>query len=107
MLDRKNIDPKYKWDLTKIYPTEEAFKADYDEAAELVKAFPAHETPMCASAQGLLAVLRDEAKLGYIISKLYTFASLHFETDNSNNMYQARLGRVRSLAISASAAGWA
>ena len=106
MLDRKNIDPKYKWDLTKIYPTEEAFKADYDEAAELVKAFPTHEKTMCQSAQGLLAVLRDDAKFSYIISKLYTYASLHFETDNSNNMYQARLGRVRSLAVSASAASW-
>ena len=43
MLDRKNIDPKYKWDLTKIYPTEDDFKADYEAAEALVKSFPAHE----------------------------------------------------------------
>ena len=106
MLDRKDIDPKYKWDLSKIYPTEEDFKADFDEAEALVKAFPAHEKTMTASAKGLLAVLKDEARLEYIISKLWTYAELHFETDNSNNMFQARAGRVRSLAISASASGW-
>ena len=106
MLDRKNIDPKYKWDLTKIYATEEDFKADFDAASAIVKAFPAHEKTMCKSAKGLLAALTDEAKLEYIISKLWTYAHLHFATDNSNNVHQARAGKVRSLAVSASAAGW-
>ena len=31
MFDRKDIDAKYKWDLTKIYPTEDDFKKDYEE----------------------------------------------------------------------------
>ena len=106
MLDRKDIDPKYKWDLSKIYPTEDDFKADFEEVEALVKSFPRHQQTMTESAAGLLAVLQDEAKLGYIISKLWTYAELHFETDNSNNMYQARAGKVRSLAVSASAAGW-
>ena len=106
MLDRKNIDPKYKWDLTKIYPTEEDFKADYEAAEAIVKLLPSHEKTMCQSAKGLLAVLDDEAKLEYVISKLWVYAHLDFDTDNSNNAAQARMGRVRSLAINASAAGW-
>ena len=106
MLDRKDIDPKYKWDLTKIYPTEDDFKADFEEVEALVKKFPAHEKTMTKSAHGLLAVLKDEARLEYIISKLWTYANLHFSTDNANNLHQARMGRVRSLAVSASAAGW-
>ena len=106
MLDRKNIDPKYKWDLTKIYPTEDSFKADFEEVEAIVKRFPAHEKTMCQSADGLLAVLNDEAKLEYVISKLWVYSHLAFDTDNSNNQAQARLGKVRSLAVSASAAGW-
>lgn len=106
MFDRNEIDPKYKWDLTKIYPTEEDFKADFDEAAAIIKRFPIHEKEMSKSASCLLSVLDDEAKLEYIISKLWTYAHLHFATDNSNNLHQARVGRVRSLAVSASAAGW-
>lgn len=106
MLDRKDIDPKYKWDLTKIYPTEEDFKADFESVEAIVKTFPAHEKTMTESAQGLLAVLKDEAQLEYLISKLWTYAHLNFATDNANNLHQARVGRVRSLAVSASAAGW-
>ena len=106
MKNRNEIDPKYKWDLTKIYPTEEAFKADFAEVEALIKGIPAHEKEMCKSAKGLLAALNDDAKLDYIISKLWTYAHLLFSTDNSNNLHQARVGRVRSLAISASSAGW-
>ena len=29
VLDRSNVDAKYKWDLTKIYKTEEDFYVDY------------------------------------------------------------------------------
>ena len=106
MLDRKNIDPKYKWDLTKIYATEDDFKADFDSVMEIVKRLPAHEKTMCQSADGLLAVLNDQAKLEYVISKLWVYAHLDFDTDSTNNFAQARLGKVRSLAVSASSAGW-
>ncbi len=106
MYNRNEIDPKYKWDLTKIYPTEESFKADFDEAAEIVKRFPSHEKEMTKSAAGLLAALNDNAKLDYIISKLWVYAHLDFDTDTSSNLAQARMGRVRSLAVNASAAGW-
>lgn len=106
MIDRKEIDSKYKWDLTKIYPTEEDFKADFAEVEAIIKRFPIHEKEMTKSAKGLLAVLDDEAKLDYVISKLWTYAHLNFATDNSNNLHQARVGRVRSLAVSASAASW-
>ena len=106
MLERKDIDPKYKWDLTKIYPTEDSFKADFAEVEAIVKRFPTHEKEMCKSPAGLLAVLNDETKLEMLIGKLWTYAHLYFDTDNSNNLHQARAGRVRSLAISASSAGW-
>ena len=76
MMDRNNIDPKYKWDLTKIYPTEEDFKADCDEVSALIKGIPAHEKEMCKSAQGLLAVLKDQTKLEILISKLWVYAHL-------------------------------
>ncbi len=106
MLDRKNIDPKYKWDLTKIYPTEADYKADFDAAEAIVKGFAKHEKTMCLSAEGLLNALRDDAELGYLFGKLWTFAHLHFATDNANNAHQARVGRLRSLAVSAQAASW-
>ena len=106
MKNRNEIDSKYKWDLTKIYPTEEDFKADYAEAEAIIKRFPTHEKEMLKSAGGLLAVLKDETALEMLINKLWVYAHLYFDTDTSNNLHQARMGRVRSLAVSASSASW-
>ena len=106
MKDRKDIDQKYKWDLTKIYADEAAFKADFDEAEALIREFPKHEKEMCRSAASLLMALKDSVTLGEKINKLWSFAHLSFATDTSNNFSQAREARVRTLAASADAASW-
>ena len=106
MKDRKDIDQKYKWDLTKIYATEADFQADFDEAQALIKEFPRHEKEMCKSAAALLATLKDSVTLGEKINKLWSYSHLTFATDTSDNSAQAREGRVRTLAASADAASW-
>ncbi|MBE6533145.1 MAG: oligoendopeptidase F [Ruminococcaceae bacterium] len=106
MKERKDIDQKYKWDLTKIYATEADFTADFDEAQALIKDFPKHEKTMCQSAKGLLDAIKASSYLGEKINKLWSFAHLSFATDTSNNSAQAREGRVRSLAAAADAASW-
>ena len=105
-LDRKNIDAKYKWDLSAIYKTEEDFAADYARAEEAVKAYACHEETVSRSAQGLLAALEDQAALEGLIEKLWAYAYLGFTVDTSDNKAQALVARVRSLAVSAGEATW-
>ena len=81
MKERKDIDSKYKWDLTKIYATDAEFQADFDEAQALVKEFPKHEKTMCQSAKGLLEAIKASNYLGEKINKLWSFAHLSFATD--------------------------
>ena len=106
MKDRKDIEQKYKWDLTQIYADDAAFKAEFDEADALIKQFPKHEKDMCKSASSLLATLKDSVALSDKINKLWSFAHLSFATDTSNNSAQAREARVRTLAAAADAASW-
>ena len=56
---RADIPAKYKWDMTNIYPTEQDFDADYQKAADMIAAFPAHAETMSQSAQGLLSMFTD------------------------------------------------
>ena len=106
MKERKDIDQKYKWDLTKIYATDADFQADFDEAQAQIKDFPKHEKAMCESAKGLLEAIKASTFLAEKINKLWSFAHLSFATDTSNNSAQAREARVRSLAAAADAASW-
>ena len=105
-MERPEIASKYKWDLTKIYPTEETFNSDMARADGLIKGFSAHEKKMCESAEGLYDTLCAVTEIGDLINKLWTFAFLNFAIDNSDNALQARVSRVRSLAASADEASW-
>ena len=46
MLERSEIDSKYKWDLTKIYKDDNAFLSEYAKAERAVKGFSVHEKTM-------------------------------------------------------------
>ena len=104
--ERKDIDPKYKWDLSVIYADEAAFFEDYKRVEALVKEFPKYEKLVTASAEGLYKTLAADTEIEIIIGKLWEYASLNFAVDTSNNAYQALNARVRNLAISAGSASW-
>lgn len=106
MKDRKDIPAKYKWDLSVIYADDAAFNADYAKAEKLIKEFPKHEKTMTKSAEGLYNVLKAECDIEAIIEKLWSYASLNFSVDSTNNAFQALNGRVRALAVQAGAASW-
>ncbi len=104
--ERKDIDQKYKWDLSVIYADEAAFFTDYKKAEALVKEFPKHEKTITASAVGLYEALVASCAIEDVIGKLWEYASLNFAVDTANNQYQALNARVRNLAISAGSASW-
>lgn len=106
MLERKDIDAKYKWDLSAIYPDEKAFYEDFSKAEKLIKDFKKHEKTMCRSAKDLYAALNDMAQMDSVIVKLWQYANLNFSLDTSNNNFQALSSKVRNLAVAEGAASW-
>ena len=106
MLERKNIDEKYKWDLSAIYASEAAFDAEYKNTAELVKSFKKYEKTMSKSAADLCEALSHYTLIDEKISHLWQYSSLNFSLDTSDNKYQAMNERVRTLAVSAGEASW-
>lgn len=106
MLERKDIDAKYKWDLSVLYADEKAFYEDYACAEKLIREFKKHEKNMTKNAQELYNTLCDMRDLETVIEKLWSYAHLNFSVDTSNNNYQALSSKVRNLAISAGTASW-
>ncbi len=104
--ERKDIDKKYKWDLTAIYESEAAFDADYALAEQSIAAFGAHEQTMTNSAKELLAALTDMVKMEARLYKLLEYAFLTFSVDTSDNHAQALNTKARNLAIAAGEATW-
>jgi oligoendopeptidase F len=104
--ERKDIDARYKWDLSVIYATEEDFYADYAKAEKAIKNFAKYESIMCNSAKDLYNTLKSMTDIHAIIEKLWQYAHLHFAVESANNAYQSLSAKVRNLAISAGSACW-
>ncbi|MBQ7387662.1 MAG: hypothetical protein IJW03_05810, partial [Clostridia bacterium] len=102
----KEINEKYKWDLTQIYATDADFEADFKLAEQMIKEFPKHEKTMLKSADGLFAALSDMSSCERKIEKLWSYAHLGFSLNAGDNAAQGRSVRVRSLAANAGAASW-
>lgn len=106
VLERRDIDKKYKWDLSVIYKDEAAFNADYSLAESKIKAFAKYEKTMLTGARALFETLSAVVEIEAIIEKLWQYASLNFSVDSSNNEFQALNTKVRNLAIAAGTASW-
>ena len=104
--ERKDIEAKYKWDLSVLYKDEAAFNADYALAEAKIAEFKKHESTMTKSGEALYAAISDMLAAEEIIEKLWHYASLNFSVDTSDNYFQALNTKVRSLAIRAGEASW-
>ena len=105
-MKRSEIDAKYKWDLSKIYATDDDFNDDYALAEKMAKDYRRHEKTMLGSAAALLEALSDSVKVQDKIHKLWSYAFLGFAIDTTDNAAQARVSRVRTLAVAADEASW-
>ena len=90
-MERKDVEQKYKWDLSVIYKDEDAFYKDYSEAEKLIKAYKKHEAVMTDSPEALLSALNDLSLVERMIEKIYLYASLSFSVDTTNNKYRILL----------------
>ncbi|MBO5315898.1 MAG: oligoendopeptidase F [Clostridia bacterium] len=105
-MDRNNIDPKYKWDLTEIYKTDDEFESALKETEKRISAFGERKDEILSSALGLLSVLRAFSEISRCIEKLWSYAFLSFATDASSGKNQAAVAKVRRVASLFDEAAW-
>ena len=104
--ERKDIEARYKWDLSVIYASETEFYEDYAKAEKAIEAFSKYQEIMCNSAKDLYNTLKSMTDIEALIEKLFHYASLNFSVETSNNAFQSLNAKVRNLAISAGTATW-
>ncbi len=96
-MDRNQIEEKYKWDLTKIYETDEDFEKDFDKMKKRINEFSQYETKMGIDAKNFYQTLYDYYDISRNLEKLYMYSHLKFDENTSDNMNQALSLRVGNL----------
>ncbi len=93
-LIRDEIEAKYKWDFSVIFPNWEQWEIDFDRLKKEVDTFRKFQGTLALSAHNLFAAFRKQDEIEMLSYKIYAYPALQKSTDNRNNAIQAKLQEV-------------
>lgn len=102
---RGQIDPRYQWDLSNIFPSDDAFLAALDAAKAYPERIAALKGTVAASAQGLLAFLQLDDEVDVALGKLANYAQRKSDEDTRVARYQDFSSQVTTLCVEIAGAG--
>jgi len=105
--DRTEIDDRFKWNLTHIYPDWTAWQTAYAELDRKIAAFATLQGTLAQGADRLLGAYRLRDDIGQLEYKVWYFAALKYDEDQRANDINARRQQVQILfAKAAQASAW-
>ncbi len=98
-LERSAIDENYKWDLSKMYPSEKAWESHYKEVESMISQFAAKAGKVGESARLLLDALKLRDQINIQLEKVAGFTSLRRDEDMRVTSNQALFQRAQTLVV--------
>ena len=86
--DRSKIPDQYKWDLSQLYPSDEAWRAAKDTIVAEIPKLREFKGTLGTSAARLADALELASRLNKEIARLYTYVSLLSDQDTRVSKYQ-------------------
>ncbi len=105
VLKRSEIPEEFKWDLTPIFPSDEAWEAEYEAMKELPEKVTAFQGKLGESAASLLAFLRLQDEVTERLLRLFGYASCSSDGDTGDSTYQNMRSKAMSTYVALSSAG--
>ena len=93
---REEIDSKYKWDLSSMFPSDEAFEAGLEELKAYCPKLLAFKGKISTSAQALLELLQLEDQMTLLLYKIINYAERKSDEDTRVAKYQAYVANATS-----------
>lgn len=93
---REEIDSKYKWDLSSMFPSDEAFEAGLEELKGYCPKLLAFKGKISTSAQALLEYLQLEDQMTLLLYKIINYAERKSDEDTRVAKYQAYVANATS-----------
>lgn len=103
-MKRSEMDPRFQWDFTHIYPDKAHWEAAMAEAEKAVEALSALPGTLGQSKDALKKGLEQLEDASQKVEIPYIYAMLHRAADGSEPAYQEMEARGMSLAVKANAA---
>ena len=101
---RAEVPEENTWRLEDIFPTDEAWKAEYEALQKTPEQIAAYAGHLGESAETLLAYYRLSDELTVRLSKLMGYASQKLDQDTANGFYLDMRGKAMSMYVAISGA---
>ena len=93
---REEIDSKYKWDLSSMFPSDEAFETGLEELKAYCPKLLAFKGKISTSPQALLEFLQLEDQMNLLLYKIINYAERKSDEDTRVAKYQAYVANATS-----------
>jgi len=94
-LDRENIPEEYKWDLSDIYPSWEAWEEGMTQLEGLMDEYAGLKGTLSQGPDALLKTFTLSDELGMLLYKVYRYPGLASVVDQKNNEIAGRFQQVQ------------
>lgn len=98
-LERSAIEDKDKWDLSKMYASQQDWEAHYKKVESMIDEFAAKAGKVGDSAQSLLDLLALHDQINIQLEKVAGFSALRRDEDMRVSANQALFQRAQSLGV--------
>ena len=98
-LERSEIEDKYKWDLSKMYASQQDWEADYKKVEGMINDFAAKSGKVGGSAKSLLEALKLRDEINIQLEKVAGFTSLRRDEDMRVSANQGQYQRAQTLGV--------
>ncbi|MBO8162949.1 MAG: oligoendopeptidase F [Brevibacillus sp.] len=94
---RSEIPDQFKWRLEDIYPSDAEWEQDVAKIKELIDQVKARQGSLAQSGKHLLEALILQDEVNKLLERVYVYARMRRDEDNTNPTYQALTDRATSL----------
>ncbi|MFT9846106.1 oligoendopeptidase F [Aneurinibacillus sp. REN35] len=96
---RSEVKPEFKWKLESIFPSDAAWEEEYKKVQELINKIGTYKGKLSESPAVLAECMKTYEELGLAMERVYVYARMRRDEDNTNTTYQALTDRAGSLNI--------
>ncbi|RPH95871.1 oligoendopeptidase F family protein [candidate division KSB1 bacterium] len=105
--ERSEIPEKYKWDLSALYKSDDAWEADFKVVEGMIPSIKSYEGKISKSGADMLAYFKLTEDAAKKVENMQVYAGMSFDQDTRNQKYTGFKDRIQTLAAQfGEAASW-
>ena len=102
--NRNEVSENLKWDLTRVFPNDDAWEKEYDNVANDIQDLARLKGTLSKSGKDLYEGVSEMLEVERRLEKVYVYATMSSDVDTADSHYLGYVAKVQNLATQMSAA---